>query len=592
MSIITSSIRNSNGTSYTITTDSSSDWSSVAVGTYFKDLSDGLIRYKMSNGDIQSVITFPYTGSALITGSLGVTGSVSILAYTASADKVFYIRNSANTYDIISNYGSELTIIGRNESSEPRLLINRAGSTKMLLGGTTDLNITFPSSGKGEINSGAQGLDIIATSGDIRTRNASTYTLLKGNFFGIGQATPAARLDVLAQGALSTDIAFRVRNSADTADIISVQGNNTIVLTQYPKIDTTSGTFIQTNAFDSLFVGRGNSTISNYSNTVFGTSNTLSNSVDNYNVFGAYNNVAGMRNIAIGNSNKTSGDASIRIGVSTGQDTFGGNYSMHFGRAGGGGFITYSANEVTNFFFNDYRTSQMFRGNGSILLSGKNSQITTDANVTTFMGDGGNTLVIRNHASIPSTNVADSFQQYSADIVAGNASPHFRTEAGNIVKLYTQAAVTSSQGIADALTNLGFLTGSSTIASTNPFPFTGSAVITGSLTITGSVQGNINVISIVSSTASMNLSLGNFFELTLASSTTTYLEPTNIQPGQTINLKINQPATSGSLTYGPKFKFPGGIPYSASSTGSVTDIVSLISFDSTTLYTTAIKNLS
>ena len=172
---------------------------------------------------------FPYTGSALITGSLGVTGSVSILAYTASADKVFYIRNSANTYDIISNYGSELTIIGRNESSEPRLLINRAGSTKMLLGGTTDLNITFPSSGKGEINSGAQGLDIIATSGDIRTRNASTYTLLKGNFFGIGQATPAARLDVLAQGALSTDIAFRVRNSADTANLVEQRGNGSLL---------------------------------------------------------------------------------------------------------------------------------------------------------------------------------------------------------------------------------------------------------------------------------------------------------------------------------------------------------------------------
>jgi hypothetical protein len=42
--------------------------------------------------------------------------------------------------------------------------------------------------------------------------------------------TPAARLDVRSQGALSTDIAFRVRNSADTRDIFNVRGNKTIEL--------------------------------------------------------------------------------------------------------------------------------------------------------------------------------------------------------------------------------------------------------------------------------------------------------------------------------------------------------------------------
>ena len=37
----------------------------------------------------------------------------------------------------------------------------------------------------------------------------------------------------------------------------------------------------------------------------------------------------------------------------------------------------------------------------------------------------------------PSTSPADAFQQYSADIVAGNAAPHFRTENGDIVKIYS-----------------------------------------------------------------------------------------------------------------------------------------------------------
>jgi hypothetical protein len=79
----------------------------------------------------------------------------------------------------------------------------------------------------------------------------------------------------------------------------------------------------------------------------------------------------------------------------------------------------------------------------------------------------------------------------------------YKRQAGHIVKLYTQSPVTSSQGIADALTNLGFLTGSSIINPTasyattasfavsasyapdTTFPYTGSARITGSLTVTG-----------------------------------------------------------------------------------------------------------
>lgn len=50
----------------------------------------------------------------------------------------------------------------------------------------------------------------------------------------VNRTTAGAQLDIQASGALSTDIAFRVRNSADSADILKVQGNNQIV-----KGDTT-----------------------------------------------------------------------------------------------------------------------------------------------------------------------------------------------------------------------------------------------------------------------------------------------------------------------------------------------------------------
>ena len=54
--------------------------------------------------------------------------------------------------------------------------------------------------------------------------NASTTLFRPYGNVAIGADTAGARLDVRAQGALSTDIAFRVRNSADTANLIQVNG--------------------------------------------------------------------------------------------------------------------------------------------------------------------------------------------------------------------------------------------------------------------------------------------------------------------------------------------------------------------------------
>jgi len=109
--------------------------------------------------------------------------------------------------------------------------------------------------------------------------------------------------------------------------------------------------------------------------------------------------------------------------------------------------------------------------------------------------------------------------------------------------------------------------------------------------ITGSLIGQPVDITPTTATASLDCSLGNFFDLTLSASYELYLSASNLQAGQTMNLRITQPATSGSLTYGSEFKFPGGIPYEVSASGSAVDIVSFISFDSSTLYGTAIKNL-
>jgi hypothetical protein len=58
----------------------------------------------------------------------------------------------------------------------------------------------------------------------ISTNSTERMRLDSNGNVGIGTTNPQARLDVRAQGALSTDIAFRVRNSADNADLLVSNG--------------------------------------------------------------------------------------------------------------------------------------------------------------------------------------------------------------------------------------------------------------------------------------------------------------------------------------------------------------------------------
>jgi hypothetical protein len=135
-------------------------------------------------------------------------------------------------------------------------------------------------------------------------------------------------------------------------------------------------------------------------------------------------------------------------------------------------------------------------------------------------------------------------------------------------------------------------TGSANLEVFKPTVFNYPVSISGSTTITGSVLGNVSALSITSQTASMDLSQGNFFTLTLVSGSTTHLTATNIKEGQTINLLVTQAAAgSGSLSYNSTFKFNPGNQYTASANGSSQDILTFITFNNSTIYASAIKNL-
>ena len=124
---------------------------------------------------------------------------------------------------------------------------------------------------------------------------------------------------------------------------------------------------------------------------------------------------------------------------------------------------------------------------------------------------------------------------------------------------------------------------------TDTMTVTGSLNVTGSATITGSVQGNVNNLTVASNTASLDLNNGNFFVLALTGSQDIRIEPSSIKPGQTVNIKLNTTG-SGTISFPSSVKQISGSAY-VPSTGTTTDIITLVSFDSSDLFLANVKNL-
>jgi hypothetical protein len=230
------------------------------------------------------------------------------------------------------------------------------------------------------VTSGTIGRVFFQGTGDVVQQSASLFWDNTNARLGVG-ATPAStvRLDVRAQGALSTDIAFRVRNSADSANTLSVQGDGQVVF------------------------------LTNTSNTI-----TIGGTGSRPTIFGT----------------------SLQIGVSpsgnrlsfASSEGFTGSYNHS------GGTHTFRNN------FNDDRGTTLILGdqNSALYFHAKNGQnlyLSTSPNTAAKTWQ--KSFWIQNGVA-PNESLVDHFSMYSTDITAGNAAPHFRTENGAIVKVYQE----------------------------------------------------------------------------------------------------------------------------------------------------------
>jgi hypothetical protein len=122
---------------------------------------------------------------------------------------------------------------------------------------------------------------------------------------------------------------------------------------------------------------------------------------------------------------------------------------------------------------------------------------------------------------------------------------------------------------------------------------TGTYVSINSATqITGSLRGQISALSIASTTASVDMSTNNFFTLTLVNAANTHINPTNINPGQTVNIRVTQGnAGTGTASFPTLVKQASGATYTGSAVANAVDIVTMITFDASTVYVSSIRNM-
>jgi hypothetical protein len=261
----------------------------------------------------------------------------------------------------------------------------------------TGISITPPSAltiGTTAISNGVEGRVLFQGAGDVLQQDAELFWDNVNKRLGVG-ATPDVntRLDVRAQGALSTDLVFRVRNSANTANLVSMLGNGDVIVGSQ-----TGGT--PSNAKALRIDSSGFSKL--HFNTTYNAPSTPT------------------AEITINRRQATFVDDNVWM-----------FQQRDFSDGNNKSYKTYYINPSKY-----YGTAASIANEGYVAGWSWFTDLRTDANRLMKLSVDG-ALNLYNRPTLPiETNFVDSFQFYSADITAGNAAPHFRTENGDIIKLF------------------------------------------------------------------------------------------------------------------------------------------------------------
>lgn len=464
----------------------------------------------------------PLTGGT-ISGNVTVLGtaSVAFLNVQYESASIIYSSGSNQFGDATNDIQTLIGTVIVSGSQQVTGSLNVTGGITGSLSGTASYALNALSASYAPNTSPFPYTGSALITGSLGVTGSITATQI-----GIGAApSGSTRLDIRAQGTATTDIAFRVRNTTDTFNLLQTNGSGlTTFTTTYPAggVPTINIVGSGTNVNPYLQVSSDGNISTAYlvaarlggtgGVTSTGTNRSylyLSNAAGEHNVIGSndglafsafghlgYDPVVDQMRLKNGNLGIGTGySAAARLDVKA-QGALSTDIAFRVRNSvDTANLISIQGNNVGNFskvyFDLNSGTPQLVNtdtsaATGASILLGTTTISLRDsnANFVRFIGGGVKSIAVNNGSA--NTGLADAFELYSADIVAGNAAPHFQTENGNVVKLYAQAPVTSSQGIADTLTNLGFLTGSSVINPTSSYAITASYALTAQ-TLLGSV---------------------------------------------------------------------------------------------------------
>jgi hypothetical protein len=337
-----------------------------------------------------------------------------------TADGLYLGRASAINY--LWTYETEPLVFGTSNSERMRLFAN----------GNIGINTTTDAGFRLDVNGTAR---------------------VQGGL-NVGTQTPTALVHIAAQGTLSTDVVFRVRNSGNTGDYIRVLGNNNVFV-GFRAGNVNTGSNVTAYGTDAL---RNNT--SGSSNTAFGADALTSNTTAIFNtavgVQALSSNTTGADNTAMGalslssnnaTNNSAFGYAALRLNTSGGSNSaFGENVFSN--NTTGSGNIAFGV-EAGRFIADG--TTDLTIANNSVFL-GRDTRAAADNQTNQIVigheaiGLGSNTIVLGNTSTthgrwygnlLIGTSTNSGFQldvngtgRFSSSVTAGGTNYLVNTSTG------------------------------------------------------------------------------------------------------------------------------------------------------------------
>jgi hypothetical protein len=414
---------------------------------------------------------------------------------------------------------------------------------------------------------------------------------VSGSLQVIGNTTMSGSLDVIG----NTNFTGSVNITSSLTNALNVSGTMNVQRIQLDTSPFVAGTLSNLGAM--RFNDNNTFNISNYDKTLFPSGayiDLTSNTGSNFAEINLYAKYGGVDNDGVKISNYNGSTVTTITTDNTivvGNTTMTGSLNVTAGITGSlEGTASYASQALTaSFALNAVSTdtgSLMKTGSvaSNVLTFTKGDGSTFNLTVATGSG-GGSSFPFTGSAIISGSltvtgSILVSNGTNSGSVITNQTDDQSLPRVNNIVTLTSAEYNTMATASTLDANTLYVVSGS---AAVSPFPYSGSIVVT------GSIQGNVNALSISSNTASLDLNNGNFFTLQLVSGSATHINPSNIKPGQTINILLSTTG-SGTVNFPSSVKQVSGSSYVPTTTTSK-DIITLVSFDSSSLFLANVKNL-